>query len=42
MSEGLHPYKRVAAHDTGAASALVSLPEETPVAVVYNLSLIHI
>ncbi|WPY94514.1 formate dehydrogenase accessory sulfurtransferase FdhD [Limimaricola variabilis] len=36
MSEGLHPYKRVAAHDTGAASALVSLPEETPVAVVYN------
>ena len=36
MSEGLHPYSRVAAHDTGAGSAPVSLPEETPVAVVYN------
>ncbi|WP_432254689.1 formate dehydrogenase accessory sulfurtransferase FdhD [Limimaricola sp. AA108-03] len=37
MSGGLHPYRRVAAYDTGAAEAApVSLPEETPVAVVYN------
>ncbi|WP_341213486.1 formate dehydrogenase accessory sulfurtransferase FdhD [uncultured Limimaricola sp.] len=42
MSEGLHPYQRVSARDAGAAQAApaslsaVSLPEETPVAVVYN------
>lgn len=36
MSEGMYPFRRIAVHDAGAGSAPVSLPEETPVAVVYN------
>ncbi|SDE84539.1 formate dehydrogenase accessory sulfurtransferase FdhD [Limimaricola pyoseonensis] len=36
MSQRPHPVRRVAAHAPGAAAAPVALPEETPVAVVYN------
>ncbi len=37
MTGGLHPLRRVVAHEPGAASAApVALPEETPVAIVYN------